>query len=64
MALKKAEEEHAKQIQALKEENAMRERAWRAEYAKMEVCSEESSFHTTELKKRLEGKGERENEGT
>jgi hypothetical protein len=44
MALKKAEEEHAKQIQALKEENAMRERALCAEYARMEVCSKESSF--------------------
>jgi hypothetical protein len=64
MALKKAEEEHAKQIQALKEENAMRERALRAEYAIMEVCSKESSFHRTELKKKLEGKGERANEGT
>jgi hypothetical protein len=57
-------EEHAKQILALKEENAMRERALRAEYAKMEVCSKESSFHRTELKKKLEGKGEKAIEGT
>jgi hypothetical protein len=60
----KAAEEREQEALALKEENAMRERALRAEYARMEVCSKESSFHRTELKKKLEGKGERENEGT
>jgi hypothetical protein len=60
----KAAEKREQEALALKEENAMRERALRAEYANMEVCSKESSFHRTELKKKLEGKGERENKGT
>jgi hypothetical protein len=64
MALKKAEEEHAKRIAALQEENMTRERALRAEYAKLEVCTEESSFHRIELKKKLEGNQESANEGT
>jgi hypothetical protein len=48
----KAAEEREQEALALKEENTMRERALRAEYARMEVCKE-SSFQRTELKKKL-----------
>ena len=64
MALKKAEEEYAKRTAALQEEIAMTVRSLRAEYAKMEVGREESSFHRIELKKKSGEKGKRENEGT
>jgi hypothetical protein len=64
ITLKAAEEEYAQRIADVHSENEEKERTLRAEYAKMEVCSEESSFPGIKLKSKLGRKGAREKEGT